>query len=319
MELSAPRIGPYRDGPLPHTPPFADTRRLLRATRLSGVLAASVLVSVFVPSAGRSLAREAVDALLDDGSWLPAAIVASIVAIVVLAILFSLAPARGGSPPLRVERRAMCVGTLVFIGVQLVLGHAIVVDASTQSAIRLPMLLPVVLLPIAALATCAAWKCEGWEGWAYSLASLALALAGSAITTAFVNAVQTNSLPRGIGIVASLYLGSVVALVLVATWAAAPLARTHDLYTYAGMGALAAAIDAVAMTGLGILQGMRSAAELSTYAHAYGPRSWWESYFLAQELLALAALALALPSVVLARQRRYGLAGLVLLGLFAWL
>jgi hypothetical protein len=142
--------------------------------------------------------------------------------------------------------------------------------------------------------------------------SVALGLAGSAYTTAIL----TASLGDRPGVVVETggyaYLGIVVALVVVAGWAAAPLAKAHDLYTYVGMGALAAALDALVMWGLALLQGVRSAADL---LGPYDHRGWWESYFLAERLLATAALGLALTSAALARQRRYAAFGLVLLGL----
>jgi len=100
--------------------------------------------------------------------------------------------------------------------------------------------------------------------------------------------------------------------VTVAVWALAPLARAHDLYTYAGMGALAAAIDALAMRGLALLQGVRSPTDL---LGPYDHRGWWESYFLTQQLLVALAVALALTSTALARRRRYGVGGLALVAL----
>ncbi len=169
------------------------------------------------------------------------------------------------------------------------------------TAIRLALVLPVIWLPLAAAAALAAWTCEGWEGWTYALGAIALALAGSAYTTAIL----TASSPHEVG--TYVFLGATAALLAIAGWAAAPVARSHDAYTYAGMGAVAVALDALAMFGLALLQGVRSTADLLS--------PWWESYFTVQRALAFAAMASAIASLAFARRRRYALVGVGLLAL----
>jgi hypothetical protein len=301
---------PYRDAALPRAPAFADTRRLLRATWATMALAALGCMSLGLPVvAGRSVAREALDALALEGSLLPAAVVTSILGITAWAAITGARSIRRGSPPLRNERRALSVATVLFVGLHVVLGHAMLREAA---AVRMAVLLPVVVLPAALLAAGAAWRCEGWEGWAYALGSIALGLAGSGYTTALLSAARGDVPGVVLQVGGYVHLTVVAALVLVAAWAAAPLAKVHDLYTYAGMGALAAAIDALGMSGLALLQGVRSAADL---LGPYDHRAWWESYFLAREVLGVAALGLALTSVLFARQRRYGVLGLVMVGM----
>jgi hypothetical protein len=291
-----PELSPYRRVSATGVPLFVDTRRVLRATQLTAVLAALGASGLFLPL--RFGMIPLVEAL---STWMAAAVALPILGLAGAACVLCVRVAWYGQPPLRQERRGFAVGLAVFLAIQLAIGRAMVRESVEFGVADVFV---VVLLPIAALAAAAAWRCEGWEGCAYALAAFALAMAGAPYTAAIISGGSLGALQIG----GRAHLVSAAALLLVAGWAMLPIARARDLATYAGMAALAVSLDSAAMFGLALLNGVHCpACDRWMLGRQY---VWWANYFTVQQLLALTAFGVALPAVMFARQRRYAMAGL---------
>lgn len=293
--IAAP-VAPYRHGELPGPSASIDMRRTLAATRLLALLAALGLPSVFLPIwSGRNVLQV-----------FGCALILPILAFVAVVGGLSVRCAWRGAPPLRAERRALSVAVALLLVAELVLtrGGANLTTLSTALA------LPVAILPLGAVAAVMGWRCEGWEGWAYAISAIALAFAGSPYIGPLLAAARDSAdLDECLGAYAQLTL--VAGAVVLAAWAITPLAKAHDLGTYAGMGALGLAVDSLGMYALAGLEGVHRPEDAPV-----GRYLWWTSYLGVQHLLLIAAVALALPSILVASRRRYATAaGLVVVAL----